>query len=184
MGHADSRRVVAATGRGKDTKMLSALLHNLTSALGGGTTDASWRRVVDAFVQKHPDVLLCEGPLRGEHAPGAFIVWKFGGDDWRVANFNGGDPVPAGSYGVQLFPSREEAEAEAYGKRFGADSVAFANNAAEAGGRTVITGIGSFDAAAPAGELSSGLCDGSFSMLVLYEDSARYASQSAQRRAA
>jgi hypothetical protein len=164
--------------------MFSVLLHNLTSALNGSAENASWRRVVDAFVQKHPDVLFCEGPLRGEHAPGAFIVWKFGGDDWRVANFSGGDPVPAGSYGVQLFPSREEAEAEAYGKRFGADGVAFASNAAEAGDRTVITGIGSFDAAAPAGELSSGLCDGSFSMLVLYEDSPSYASQPAKRRAA
>jgi len=165
--------------------MLGNLLHNLTSALGGAAANASWRRVVAAFVQKHPDVLFCEGPLRGEHAPGAFIVWKFGRDDWRVANFNGGDPVPAGSYGVQLFASREEAEAEAYGKRFGAEGVAFASNAAEAADRTVITGIGSFEADAPAGELSSGLADGNFSMLVLYEDAPRYAPQPpVQRRAA
>ncbi len=74
--------------------MLSALLHNLTSAFSGNAADASWRRVVDAFVQEHPDALFREGPLRGEHAPGAFIVWKFGRDDWRVANFHAGAAVP------------------------------------------------------------------------------------------
>src|SRR5271170_2088081 len=116
--------------------MLSDLLHNLKGALSGAAPDAGWRRVVKAFVLKHPDVLFCESPLRGEHAPGAFIVWKFGRDDWRVANFNAGNPLPAGSYGVQLFASREEAEAEAYGKRFGAEGVAFASNAAEAGDKT------------------------------------------------
>ncbi len=57
-------------------------------------------------------------------------------------------------------------------------------NAAEAGDKTVITGIGSFDVDARAGELSSGLCDGSFSMLVLYEDAPRYTARDSARRKA
>jgi hypothetical protein len=161
--------------------MLSALLQNLTSALGA---DERWRRVVDAFVLKHPDVLFCEHHLHGKHAPGGFVVWKFGPDDGPIADFNRGRPVPAGSYGVQLFPSREDAEAEAYRKRFGPDRVVFASTAAEAGTRTVITGMGTFDSDAPAGELTSSVHDGSFSMLVLYEDSTRYAPQRSAERAA
>ena len=164
--------------------MLNALLQNLTSALGGIAADASWRRVVDAFVLKHPDVLFCHHHLHGKDAPGGFIVWKFGGDDGSIADFNPGHPVPAGSYGVQLFPSREDAEAEAYRKRFGPDRVVFASTAAEAGTRTVITGMGTFHSDAPAGELTSSVHDGSFSMLVLCEDSARYAPQRSVERAA
>lgn len=164
--------------------MLGAWLHNLTSALGGSAADASWRRVVDAFLRQHPDVQFCAEHLGGQHAPGGFIVWKFGGDDCHIADFNAGHPVPPGSYGVQLFPSREDAEAQAYGKRFGPDRVVFASNAAEAGTRTVITGIGTFDAGAPAGELTASAYDGSFSKMVLYEDSVRYAKPRASERAA
>jgi hypothetical protein len=53
----------------------------------------------------------------------------------------------------------------------------FASTAAEAGTKTVITGIGTFDSDAPAGELTSCVYDGSFSMMVLYEDSPRYSQQ-------
>jgi hypothetical protein len=164
--------------------MLTALLHNLTSALGGTAADASWRRVVNAFLRLHADVRFCEGPLRGKYAPGGFIVWKFGLDDRHVAEFDAGQPIAAGSYGVQLFPSREDAEAAAYGKRFGPERVAFASNAAEAGNRTVITGMGTFDADAPAGELTSSVYDGSFSMMVLVEDSPRFSPQRPSERAA
>src|SRR5271169_5129412 len=164
--------------------MLGDLLGNLTNALGRSATDLRWRRVVDAFVREHPDVLFCDHRLHGKVAPGGFIVWKFGRDDGHIADFNGGHAVPAGSYGVQLFPSREDAEDEAYGKRFGLDRVVFASNAAEAGTKTVITGIGTFDSDAPAGELTSSIYDGSFSMLVLVEDSARYAEQRSSQRAA
>ncbi len=157
--------------------MLAELLDNLASALGGRAADPSWGRVIDAFRLQHPEVLFCEEHLRGEHAPGGFIVWRFGSDDSRVAGFNSGDPVAAGSYGVQLFASREDAEAEAWRKRFGPDRVVFASTAAEAGTRTVITGIGTFDSDAPAGELTSGLHDGSFAMMVLYEDSPRYSAR-------
>ena len=156
--------------------MFSGLLDNLASALGGAANDASWARVIAAFLKKHPDVLFCDDHLQGKHAPGGFIVWKFGRDGYRVGKFNAGSPVAAGSYGVQLFPSREEAEVEAYRRRFGPDGVMLASRTAEAGSRTVITGIGAFDVAAPAGELTSCVYDGSFSMLVLYEDGPRFAS--------
>ena len=157
--------------------MLSALLDNLTTALGGTAKDASWGRVIDAFLLHHPDVRFCDHPLRGKYAPGGFIVWRLGGDDGSGADCNACPAVSAGGYSVQLFPSREDAEAEAYSKRFGADGVVFASTAAEAGTRTVITGIGTFHTDAPAGELTSSLYDGSFSMMVLYEDSSRYSRQ-------
>jgi hypothetical protein len=157
--------------------MLSGLLDNLTSAMGRTGADVKRGRVIDAFLTKHPDVVFCDFHLRGRHAPGGFIVWKFGSDDCHIADFKSGNPVAAGSYGVQLFPSREDAEAQAYGKRFGPDRVVFASTAAEAGTKTVITGIGTFNSDAPAGELTSSVYDGSFSMMVLYEDSARYSQQ-------
>jgi hypothetical protein len=157
--------------------MLSTLLDNLTSALGGRARDANWARVIDAFLRRHPDVHVCDHPLREQHAPGGFIVWRMGQDDARCSHCNACPAVPAGSYAVQLFASREDAETEAYGKRFGAEGVAFASTAAEAGNRTVITGIGTFDADAAPGELTSSLHDGSFNMMVLYEDGPRYARQ-------
>jgi hypothetical protein len=157
--------------------MLTALLDNLTSALGGSTKDTNGGRVIDAFLSRHPDVRLCDHPLRGKHAPGGFIVWRLGQDDKRCTHCNACPAVAAGQYAVQLFASREDAETEAYGKRFGADGVAFASTAAEAGNRTVITGIGTFDAVASPGELTSSLHDGSFSMMVLYEDGLRYTRQ-------
>ncbi len=157
--------------------MLSALLDNLTSALGGSASDANWGRVIDAFLRRHPDVRVCAHPLRGKHAPGGFIVWRMGQDEERCTHCNACPAVAAGGYAVQLFASREDAETEAYGKRFGADGIGFASTAAEAGHRTVITGIGTFDADAPSGELTSSLHDGSFSMMVLYEDGPRYARQ-------
>jgi len=48
----------------------------------------------------------------------------------------------------------------------------------------VITGMGTFDADAPAGELTSSAYDGSFSMMVLYEDSPRFSPQRSEKRAA
>ena len=164
--------------------MLGNLLGNLTNVLGRGAADGNWVRVVDAFRRRHPEVRFCADHLGGNDAPGGFIVWRFGSGDSRVADFDSGKPVAAGSYGVQLFASREDAEADAYRKRFGPDGVAFANTAAEAGDRTVITGMGTFDCDAPAGELTSSLYDGSFSMMVLYEDSARFASPPPGERAA
>ncbi|HMN15559.1 MAG TPA: hypothetical protein PKD55_24850 [Bellilinea sp.] len=144
--------------------MFNYLLDSARSYVGGEGSllgAVRWRRVVDAFQLKYPDVNVCFNYLRKENlglkVPYQFIVWRLGkanGNDRPRFENGGWKTEKEGTYVVQFFPiSGSRFDISAYAKRNHPNGTYVVKEAAAAGEKTVITDFGLFEYEPPVGEL-------------------------------
>lgn len=137
---------------------------------GLGKKNVRWRRIVDAFRLKYPEVnidpIYLEAPDFDIYTtdvmnsksiepvpPGGYLVWRVG--ERGFLTLGSYTPLPAGTYVVQLCPSMQRALRVKDRFMTGPDRVPFASCLPETGGNTAIIGHGRFDYDAPVGELTS-----------------------------
>lgn len=162
--------------------MFDFLLDSARAYVGGEGSllgAVRWRRVVDAFQLKYPDVNVCLIYLRKDNGelkvPMSYNVWRIGkGGSSADGPFfgNGGwKTQEEGTYVVQFYPfSGRRFDSDAYAKRHHPNGAHVVKMAADVGENTVITGFGYLDYEAPVGELELR----SFPEKVLIEDKSKF----------
>jgi hypothetical protein len=172
--------------------MFNYLVDHLNRLIGKPTY---WRRMVDAFLLKYPDVeigtflLMYPSPRRGGsprrrdpefYPPEAFLVWRIGtnGNDVEGRTIGDFTPLRDGTYVVQFFVSSHAAQTELSRQMFGPGKVKFGTKIENFDGRTAVTAIANFHYNAPVGELSATT---SFLEMVLEQDVSRIYRSSPRR---
>lgn len=161
--------------------MFNYLLDSARAYVGGEGSllgAVRWRRVVDGFELKYPDVNICFRNLRKSYnnlkVQVTYIVWRIG------KKYITGEPLfenagwkneREGAYVVQFYPlSGGTFDSDAYVKMHHPNGARVVKEAAAVGENKVITGYGYLDYQAPVGELEK--CP--FTEKVLNEDKSKF----------